>query len=943
MPFVIESDHRPLSYLKTHKNPERFSRILDTILHYPNLHILYLRGRDNVMADFLSRVPMHEDGCRQQIQKEKDLSKTTLNKCIHMPFNKCIYAERMNDTEQKQVATNKKIKQGMNRTWRPKQQAAPAAQEDKVHKERKQDNKEEKEMSESMINAIPSNAICQFTSNNEFKCLTATNNAFYEVNIPIVIDKHITIQKNENWITMDQLPELTDDEWLEQDKKARKPVHAVTRSMAAAPQDSGSDPRVKPVAESIKAPPQDSGSAPVVKSIKAPFTPISEGRLRDDLAIIHEQNRQQSNPFILSQCSPKQWKIEQKKDEQIKLYRKAMKGQCSKEKLANMHGILPYLEEVDGLLYYRLPVHSKVQEQPLRLLVVPRALQGVVWRVSHEHYLFAGHVGREKTTQRILRAFWFPHLHKEVGRRLHSCQVCYQKQRSGKVTIHSPTHIFHQPFDRIAIDIVGPFEESIHGNRYILTVIDMTTRFADAYALPNQSANLCIQTLVNRFFCRYGVPMEILSDNGSQFKQKDMEELLKRLHIKHIYTSTYHPATNGTCERFNGTLGQLIRSQLLDKTNGNKSNDQWDDMLPNCIYIYNTSIHSKLKASPYSLLFGIDPHYESNNDRNDQLQWVAVQREYATKHSVQVQFQSAMDINTRNKLKKPRMYMVGERVYVQVLSNAGTGGKKLHQRWVGPYEVVHRISSHAYRVKQVNVKKGGTARIETLNVTRLRPAPTPYKEQEIKQSESQEEEMKQCESKEKEMKQQEKSRANDSPQTELKYEEEPIHSTSPSSVMSPTMESKTSINTQPTASNERSEQSIQHLHTDTFMDQNENENYLFPVSSWFEENDADRARKLRREQKQIEKERNMDGKDGNWVVRKIIHERRDKHSGKMMYQVMWNDGFGWVSEEQMRAPELLEEWKQLRRKRKHIAQLRRKRVTEQFEYSVYPHAIFSIE
>ena len=85
------------------------------------------------------------------------------------------------------------------------------------------------------------------------------------------------------------------------------------------------------------------------------------------------------------------------------------------------------------------------------------------------------------------------------------------------------------PFERIAIDIAGPFPESDRGNRYLLVAMDYFTKWPEVYAIPNQEASTVADTLVTHFFCRFGVPIELHSDQGRNFESRLMQEVLERL------------------------------------------------------------------------------------------------------------------------------------------------------------------------------------------------------------------------------------------------------------------------------------------------------------------------------------------------------------------------------------------------------------------------------
>ena len=108
--------------------------------------------------------------------------------------------------------------------------------------------------------------------------------------------------------------------------------------------------------------------------------------------------------------------------------------------------------------------------------------------------------------------------------------------------------LIEQPFQRIAMDIVGLLPCTQRGNRFILSICDYATRYPEAIALPNVEASRVAKELVN-LFSHMGVPV---TDQGTNFMSSLLEEVHYLLHIK-------SPQTDGLVERFNGTLKGMLR------------------------------------------------------------------------------------------------------------------------------------------------------------------------------------------------------------------------------------------------------------------------------------------------------------------------------------------------------------------------------------------------
>ena len=111
--------------------------------------------------------------------------------------------------------------------------------------------------------------------------------------------------------------------------------------------------------------------------------------------------------------------------------------------------------------------------------------------------------------------------------------------------------------DRIGIDILGPLPISHQGNTCLLVVGDYFTRWIEAYAIPDQQAETVARRLVHDFIARFGVPLELHSDQGRNFESQLFQEICSLLEIKKTRSTPYRPQSNGLIERFNRTLGKM--------------------------------------------------------------------------------------------------------------------------------------------------------------------------------------------------------------------------------------------------------------------------------------------------------------------------------------------------------------------------------------------------
>ena len=101
------------------------------------------------------------------------------------------------------------------------------------------------------------------------------------------------------------------------------------------------------------------------------------------------------------------------------------------------------------------------------------------------------------------------------------------------------------------MDILGPLPLTPRGNRYVLVVTDYFTKWTESYAIPSQEAATVAEKLVSDFMCRFGLPHELHSDQGTNFESKVMAEVCKLLDIEKTRTS---PSTHSQMARWSAII-----------------------------------------------------------------------------------------------------------------------------------------------------------------------------------------------------------------------------------------------------------------------------------------------------------------------------------------------------------------------------------------------------
>ena len=188
-------------------------------------------------------------------------------------------------------------------------------------------------------------------------------------------------------------------------------------------------------------------------------------------------------------------------------------------------------------------------------LCLPKPYRNRCLTLTHDRF---GHAGRNRMTQYIRRYFYWPSLTADSAKHVKLCETCQKADKSApKKMMMQTRELVSVPSERVAIDIVGPFPVARGWFRYLLTCLDMATRWPEAIQLRKTTTAIIIQQLTH-IFARIGFPTSLVSDNGPQFVSASFTAFLKDKGITHVRASPYHPQGNGLVERLHRTLNAVI-------------------------------------------------------------------------------------------------------------------------------------------------------------------------------------------------------------------------------------------------------------------------------------------------------------------------------------------------------------------------------------------------
>lgn len=455
-------------------------------------------------------------------------------------------------------------------------------------------------------------------------------------------------------------------------------------------------------------------------------THLGRGELTEETSLrVVTRSQSKKEPEVIvsnwftGNYSPKELEVFQREDNDLqKLHEWKDSGTCpGREQITqNSPAVRKYwlnfnlIARVEGVLYQKIV--GPGNETKYQLLV-PRILRQEVIVKCHDH-IFGAHMGINKTTERLKSQFHWYGMGNDVRSHIQNCQVCNRFKKSKQPKASLQNYIVGHPMDRIALDVIGPLPRTSRNNQYILVIGDHFSRWMEAYPLPNQMAEKVAEKLVNEFISRFGVPLEIHTDQGSNFESDLFKEVCSLLEVKKTRSTPYRPSSNGLIEKFNQTLENMIKGFV------NKNKTDWDQYIGLLMGAYRSTIHPATGFTPNYLMFGREVYLPNHIMYPFPKAEPLNQSEYATKlrqtlEDVYIQARKNLQSNAVKQKRdydsrlKENSFKVGSLVY-----KSNTFYRKLDAPWKGPYVIVEILSPVVYKIRDQR-------RTEVIHHDRLKP------------------------------------------------------------------------------------------------------------------------------------------------------------------------------------------------------------------------------
>ena len=247
----------------------------------------------------------------------------------------------------------------------------------------------------------------------------------------------------------------------------------------------------------------------------------------------------------------------------------------------------------DGVLRRR--IKQGIQETAI---VLPQCLQDPVLVLAHDK---AGHNGSKRTYEAVRKLYYWKGMRKDITRHCKNCPVCAKHNIVGVQFDKQHFRPPRQPMQFISMDLIGQLPLSSEGYQYALTVICMLTGYTFCIPLKTKTAEEVVRAYVTHVYAVFGPSQKILSDNGTEFKNKLFDQVAKQLGVDYkIYSPPFRPQSNGRIEGFHRFLKACIGKHIAKRS-------EWPRVAPLATAAYNFFPNEQTKESAFFLMFGRDP------------------------------------------------------------------------------------------------------------------------------------------------------------------------------------------------------------------------------------------------------------------------------------------------------------------------------------------------
>lgn len=217
-------------------------------------------------------------------------------------------------------------------------------------------------------------------------------------------------------------------------------------------------------------------------------------------------------------------------------------------------------------------------------MVIPTALREAILRQLH-----SSHLGIVKTKAHARSYVWWPNIDADIEKMGRECETCAKEMPAPTRAPPQPWPYIAHVWSRLHIDFLGPFNGKIY-----VVVVDSSSKWLEIAEMHRTNAAVVVKVM-RSLFARFGLPLEVVSDQGPPFTSAEFGNFLQNNGIRQSFSPAYHPASNGAAENAVKTCKRAIKKALSDQVDV-------DAALQTFLLAYRNTAHSTTGESPAMLL-----------------------------------------------------------------------------------------------------------------------------------------------------------------------------------------------------------------------------------------------------------------------------------------------------------------------------------------------------
>ncbi|VFQ67149.1 unnamed protein product [Cuscuta campestris] len=214
----------------------------------------------------------------------------------------------------------------------------------------------------------------------------------------------------------------------------------------------------------------------------------------------------------------------------------------------------------------------------------------------------SAHQGAFTMSRKVtLQGYFWPTIIRDCAEYMRKCKVWQEFQKvPGRPATNYTSISTTIPFARWGIDLVGILPRGTGNNTYLVVAIDYFTKWVEAAPVPTITEEQMRKFVSKQILCRFGVPQQIITDNGTQFEARGFNEFLQSWGIKHSYAAVGYPQTNGQVENTNITIVDGLKKKIME------CKSAWVEELPYIVWTYRTNPRKATGETPFALTYGFE-------------------------------------------------------------------------------------------------------------------------------------------------------------------------------------------------------------------------------------------------------------------------------------------------------------------------------------------------